>query len=39
LPNAQKFLIIDAELTDHYGKVNVNYTLIDVTPRIVQRPR
>ena len=32
LPNTQKFLVIDAELTDDYGKVSVNFTLSDVTP-------
>ena len=31
LPDAKQFLIIDAELTEDYGKVIVNYTLKDVT--------
>jgi hypothetical protein len=33
LPNTQRFLVIDAELTEDYGKVIVNYTLTDVTPQ------
>lgn len=33
LPDAKKFLIIDAELTENYGKVLVNYTLEGVTPQ------
>ena len=31
LPEGKQFLIIDAELTEDYGKVTVNYTLKDVT--------
>ena len=31
LPEGRQFLIIDAELTEQYGKVLVNYTLKDVT--------
>ena len=31
LPDSKQFLIIDAELTPSYGKVNVTYTLQDVT--------
>jgi hypothetical protein len=33
LPDSKKFLIIDAELTENYGKVIVNYTLKGVTPQ------
>jgi hypothetical protein len=33
LPDNQKFLVIDAELTEHHGKVNVTYTLEGVTPQ------
>jgi len=33
LPDAQKFLVIDAELTEDYGKVTVTYTLEEVTPQ------
>lgn len=33
LPDPQKFLIIDAVLTDSFGKVNVDYTLTEVTPQ------
>ena len=30
LPDLKQFLVIDAELTENYGKVQVNYTLTDV---------
>ncbi len=33
LPDLKRFLVIDAELTENYGKVRVNYTLTDVTPQ------
>ena len=33
LPDPQRFLVIDAALTEHYGKVNVAWTLSDVTPQ------
>jgi hypothetical protein len=33
LPDPKKFLIIDAALTDSFGKVNVAYTLSEVTPQ------
>lgn len=33
LPESQRFLVIDAELTEDYGKVKVTYTLEDVTPQ------
>ncbi len=33
LPDARKFLVIEAELTDSFGKVNVTYTLNEVTPQ------
>lgn len=33
LPNAERFIIIDAELTEMYGKVAVNYSLTDVNSR------
>ena len=33
LPDPQKFLIIDAALTETFGKVTVTYTLTDVTPQ------
>lgn len=33
LPASKQFLIIDAELTPTYGKVNVTYSLQDVTSR------
>jgi hypothetical protein len=31
LPDPQKFLVVNAELTESYGKVQVTYTLTDVT--------
>lgn len=31
LPDAQKFIVINAELTQSYARVNVTYTLTDVT--------
>ncbi|MCC6459207.1 MAG: DUF4249 family protein [Saprospiraceae bacterium] len=33
LPDAIRYLVIDAELTETFGKVNVSYTLTDVTPQ------
>ncbi len=33
LPDSKQFLIIDVELTPSYGKVNVTYTLQDVTSK------
>ncbi len=33
LPDAKKFLVIDAALTDKFAKVNVTYTLTEVTPQ------
>lgn len=33
LPDLKQFLVIDAELTETYGKVLVHYTLTDVTPQ------
>ncbi len=33
LPDPQKFLIIDAQLTDSFARVDVNYTLTEVTPQ------
>ncbi|MCC6279644.1 MAG: DUF4249 domain-containing protein [Saprospiraceae bacterium] len=32
LPDLKQFLVIDAKLTENYGKVLVTYTLTDVTP-------
>ena len=31
LPASKQFIVIDAEMTESYGKVNVTYTLTDVT--------
>jgi hypothetical protein len=33
LPNAQQFLIIDAELTPNYGKVKVSYSITGLSPQ------
>ena len=33
LPENQKFIVISAELTEAYGRVNVTYTLAGVTPQ------
>ena len=33
LPDPQRFLVIDAALSEHYGKVKVAWTLTDVTPQ------
>jgi hypothetical protein len=33
LPELKRFLVIDAQLTEDYGKVDVRYTLSDVTPQ------
>lgn len=33
LPELKRFLVIDGELTEDYGKIRVNYTLTDVTPQ------
>ena len=33
LPDPKRFLIIDAILTDSFAKVNVDYTLTEVTPQ------
>ena len=33
LPDPIRYLVIDAELTETYGKVSVTYTLTDVTPQ------
>jgi hypothetical protein len=32
LPEAKQFVVIDAELTETYGKINVTYSLQDVNP-------
>lgn len=33
LPNAQQFLIIDAELTPNYGKIRVSYSITGLSPQ------
>ncbi len=33
LPDAKKFLVIDAEITERFAKIHVTYTLNEVTPQ------